>query len=210
MEEQLQIIRQNTSVETHRMSAVNMFQARFDPRFAGIRAHGFNPIRYPIVQGKWGIAGCTFSHLTLLMEMRKIARNLQAQHEVWLILEDDAIVTPDIITNWKKLWPYVPNRWDILRLGWFGGDNCSGRVNGLIDLALWNDPPPHGPCRYCGSHAYIVNPASLDKVIQRLQNSHIMHVDCLLGAQTPPNENPTLVPPLLSFAARPRLSIPNE
>lgn len=131
-----------------------------------------------------------------------MAKKLEAQHEVWLILEDDAIVTPNITLRWKELWPYIPNEWDILRLGWFGGDNCSGRVNEFVDFALWSDPPPHGPCRYCGSHGYIVNPASVEKVIQRLQNSRIMHVDCLLGAQTPPNENPTLVPPLLSFVSR--------
>mmetsp|Transcript_51369 Transcript_51369/g.166528 ORF Transcript_51369/g.166528 Transcript_51369/m.166528 type:complete len:84 (+) Transcript_51369:645-896(+) len=75
---------------------------------------------------------------------------------------------------------------------------------------MWADPPPYGPCRYCGSHAYVVNPASVEKVIRRLEGSRIMHVDCLLGAPTAPLEEEDRLPALLSFVARPTLSVQND
>lgn len=216
MEGQLQQVRRNLTKGTarnfpvERVSAVDMQRAAKDTRFEGIRQQGFNPTQYPDVQGKWSVAGCTFSHLTILWRLRDHAEELLARREVWLVLEDDAAVGPDLEAAWEGLWPWLPEEWDLVRLGWFGGSTCAGRVNRRVDLALWSDPPPAGPCSYCGSHAYIVNPASVGKVIHRLEGSRLMHVDCLLGAPTPPMEDPHTLPPLLAFAPRPSLIMPNE
>eukprot|EP00415_Alexandrium_ostenfeldii_P002537 UN2537 len=73
-----------------------------------------------------------------------------------------------------------------------------------------SDPPPSGPCSYCGSHAYIVNPASIGKVIHRIEASKLMHVDCLLSAPTPPMENPRELPEIRAYTARPILVLQNE
>jgi len=142
--------------------------------------------------------------------VREHAAELASKNEVWLILEDDASVSPRLLEDWQQHWPYVPAAWDILRLGWFGRDVCSAAVNSHTSLAQWADPPPRGPCRFCGSHAYVVNPASIDKVVRRLEASRIMHVDCLLGAPTPPTEIEADIPPLLSFAVRPSLVMQNS
>mmetsp|Transcript_85151 Transcript_85151/g.189252 ORF Transcript_85151/g.189252 Transcript_85151/m.189252 type:complete len:451 (-) Transcript_85151:3-1355(-) len=217
MEEQLrQLRRKVTATPGHRnftvqrLRAVDIGAAKLDPHFEAVRSRGFNPAAYPKVEGKWGVAGCMFSHLAILWSLRREAAGLLARGEVWLILEDDAIVTTKIESAWTELWPWVPTEWDLVRLGWFGGSNCQARVNDHIDLALWSDPPPHGPCSYCGSHAYVVNPAAIERVIHRLEASRIMHVDCLLSAPTPPLEDPASLPPLRVFAARPLLSKANE
>lgn len=203
----LQGLQRNFTIE--RISALDIHQAPTDPRFQRIRERGFNLVPYPVVDGRWSIAGCTFSHLTILWKLREHAAGLIARNEVWLVLEDDATVGSEIERTWQHLWPWLPMEWDIVRLGWFGGSECSARVNEHIDLALWKDDPPQGPCYYCGSHAYIVNPASIERVIHRLESSRIMHVDCLLGARTPPMEDSKVLPPLLAFATRPSISTPN-
>lgn len=208
MSAQLQSIPPN--VMTERVEGIDMGRARMDTAFEEIRNRGFSEVAYPRVKGKWSVAGCTFSHLSILRKLREQVGELLARREVWLILEDDAILTPQILYDWEHLWPYIPNEWDIMRLGWFGDYSCTAHVNKHVDLALWRDPPPDGPCRYCGSHAYVVNPASIQKVIHRLESSRLMHVDCLLGAPTPPLEDPTAVPPLLSFVFRPSLARQNE
>lgn len=220
MEAQLEGMQRNLTLEAElrgqprnftveRVAAVDIDTAKVDQRFERIRRLGFNPTSYPKVEGQWSVAGCTFSHLTILWRLRGQVEQLLAQREVWLVLEDDATVGPELEEAWEELWPWLPEAWDLVRLGWFGGSSCAARVNSRVDLALWSDPPPQGPCSYCGSHAYIVNPASVEKVIQRLERARLMHVDCLLGAPTPPLEDPGRLPPLLSFAPRRSLSEPN-
>jgi len=197
------------NITAERVLAVDIARAQTDPQFESIRNRGFNPTPYPDVSEKWSVAGCTFSHLTILWKLQAEAQTLLAQNEVWLILEDDATIPVSLQEDWEELWPWLPSEWDVVRLGWFGGSTCKGSVNAKLDVALWSDPPPQGPCSYCGSHAYIVNPASVTKVIARLEHSRLMHVDCLLGAPTPPVEDPRRVPPLLAFAPRRSLSEPN-
>jgi len=208
MEDQLR--KSLAGVDVRRVAAVEAGAARREPRFSAVRARGFNPTPYPKVEGEWGVAGCQLSHAAALREMQEEAAALLARNEVWLVLEDDANVTAGLAEAWDRLWPFVPRQWDVLRLGWFGGSSCQARVNEHLDLALWSDPAPMGPCSYCGSHAYVVNPASVGKVLHRLERSRLMHADCLLGARTPPLEEPGELPPLLSFAARPSLSSQNE
>merc|ERR1711972_822617 len=104
------------------------------------RKRGFSHVSYPVVDGKWSIAGCTFSHLTILWKMQKDAARLTRRNEVWLVLEDDATIAPSIEDTWTQLWPWLPVDWDIVRMGWFGGSECTARVNDRIDVALWKDP----------------------------------------------------------------------
>jgi len=198
---------QNFGVTVKRFSAVNASRAKHSSKFADIRARGFNQVKYPDVTGKWGGAGGLFSHLLVLEELQRHAAELIADDSLWLIIEDDAILKGDFVIDWEKLWPFVPDTWDLLRLGWFGGASCRQSVNEHIDLASWSDPPPHGPCSYCGSHAYVVNPARVDRVIQRIRQAHIMHADCVISAPPPPTED---LAPLLAFAVRPLLSWQNE
>lgn len=190
--------------EVERLPAVDWERAASDPSFSSSRGRGFSPVDYPRVEGDWGVAACMFSHLAALAALASRSAALAASRLVWLVLEDDAVVPADLRRRWEQIWPYVPEDWDILRLGWFGASECKSRINEHLDLASWADPPPRGPCRYCGSHAYVVNPASAEKVLWRLNQSRIAHVDCLLGARTPPGEDPVHIPALRSFAVRPK------
>ena len=68
---------------------------------------------------------------------------------------EKALETPQ--ERWEKeVWPFVPDDWDVLRLAWFGARSCAVRANAHLDLAVWFDPAPDGPCRYCGAQAYLV------------------------------------------------------
>lgn len=109
-----------------------------------------------------------------------------------------------------QVWPYIPDDWDVVRIGWFGMRCEEGKINDHVDMALWNDPPPKGPCYYCGVQGYVVNPANVDKVLERLKNSRLMYIDTLLGAPTPPFEDEQVVPPLKVFALQPPLINQNE
>jgi len=120
-------------------------------------------------------------------------------------MEDDAVIPDDFEQQWEKLWPWIPEDWDVMRIGYnrLGGTDCRAVINQHMHYAFWLDPPPHGPCQYCGLQAYVVNPASGFKILQRIQRSHIFHPDNLFSAPTPPEEDPKRVPPLLVFASRP-------
>lgn len=210
MEAQLEELNVMANITAQRFAAVSVEEVSTGGRFASERKRGFNPTPYPDVQGKWTVAGCMLSHLAVLRDLRRHAVELLKRQEVWLILEDDARVERDIVKGWERAWQYLPEEWDLVRLGWWGGSTCTARINEHVDLAWWQDPPPAGPCEYCGSHAYIVNPDAVQRVLRRFTNSKVMHADCLLGAATPPLEDPHEVPPLRAFALRPSLSSQNE
>merc|ERR1719382_686937 len=122
-----------------------------------------------------------------------------------MITEDDVEINPEFIQQWEELWPYIPEQWDILRVGWFGDhQNCSQAVNPRVDRAGWQDPHS-GECAYCGAQAYIVNPSSKERVLKRFEQSRITHADELLGAPTPQLESDAAVPALRAFVVWPTL-----
>jgi len=123
-----------------------------------------------------------------------------------MITEDDVEIDPDFPDMWEELWRWMPDDWDIIRVGWFGDhQNCSQVVNSYIDLAAWQHNHG-GSCMYCGAQAYIVNPKSKQKVLDRFEKSRMTHADELLSAPTPPAEDPERVPPLKAFVAWPMLA----
>merc|ERR1712203_882977 len=77
--------------------------------------------------------------------------------------------------------------------------------NPMIDRAGWQDPM-EGECAYCGAQAYIVNPSSKARVMERFERSKITHADELLGAPTPQLEDPEKVPPLKAYVVWPVLA----
>lgn len=168
--------------------------------FAAWRKKGFSRAPHPDVDGDWAIAACAHSHYKAIRSIPTFGEDLV------LITEDDVELKEDFPRLWQELWPWLPEEWDVLRLGWFGDhQNCSQVVNSHIDLAAWQQPPG-GDCMYCGAQAYIVNPRSKQKVLSRFEMSGMTHADELLGAPTPLLEDAAEVPPLRSFVVWPMLA----
>jgi len=189
-----------------RLSAVPAADVQKNASFEAFRARGFSTNSYPNMMDDWRTAAVQYSHESIIERIEQQGQQLLAKHEVWLILEDDAKVPPNLEMEWAKLWPYIPKEWDIMRVGWFGMENgCKACVNTKLHLAFWSDPPPHGPCSYCGTQGYIVNPATAKKVMQRLKTSKLYYIDALLGAATPPGEDRARVPDLAVFAPIPTI-----
>jgi GR25 family glycosyltransferase involved in LPS biosynthesis len=207
MEKQFNELKGNGSVfEAQRFPALTTTDVKTDPRFASWRSRGFNP---SMEKKSWGTAANMLSHYEAIRQLS--GSNLSTG--LTMILEDDVVIAPHFQHLWNSLWPYVPDDWDILRVGAFStGRSCAQKVNEHLDRAEWSDPPPRhpggesGPCKYCGTQALIVHPASVTRVLRRLEASRFMHTDTAFGANTPPNEDPLTAPPLRVFMLRPFLA----
>jgi GR25 family glycosyltransferase involved in LPS biosynthesis len=205
MERQFTELKGNGSVfQPIRFPALTIKQVQTESQFEPWRKRGFNP---SMEKNSWGTAANMLSHFEAV---RLYSGN---SSDLAMILEDDVVITPHFDQLWSKLWPYVPDDWDVLRVGAFlnGARSCAQKVNEHVDRADWADPPPRepggssGPCRYCGTQALIVRPASVLKVLQRLKASRFMHTDTAFGADTPPYEDRASNPPLKVFELRPFL-----
>jgi len=212
MDEQLSLLQRSTDGFTfERLSAVPAANVKHDANFSEFRARGLSTVAYPSMSvAPWPTAACQYSHETIIEQVAARSKDMESSNELWLILEDDAIVPADLQDRWNRMWPFVPEDWDIVRLGWFGSHCSNFRINKFWDVAQWSDPPPSGPCYYCGVQGYMVNPARADRILERLRRSKVYLIDALLGAPTPPGENETEVPRLAVFAAQPKLIKQNE
>jgi GR25 family glycosyltransferase involved in LPS biosynthesis len=206
MERQFHELKGNGSeFEPVRFPALTVKEVQTDSRFESWRKRGFNP---SMEKQSWGTAANMLSHFEAIQRVVGNSSGLA------MILEDDVVITPHFDKLWKTLWPYVPEDWDVLRVGAFlnGARSCNQRINEHIDRAEWADPKPtspggsSGPCRYCGTQALMVRPASVAKVLHRLQASRFMHTDTAFGADTPPFEDRSSNPPLNVFELRPFLA----
>jgi len=204
MEHQLQnlsnVWRRNVSLVWERFEGIGANHLQKDKAYSEWQEKGFSKAPFPKVAGKWAVGGCAYSHYS---SIRKVPSDSQ---ELVMITEDDVEIDPDFPDMWEELWRWMPDDWDIIRVGWFGDhQNCSQVVNSYIDLAAWQHNHG-GSCMYCGAQAYIVNPKSKQKVLDRFEKSRMTHADELLSAPTPPAEDPERVPPLKAFVAWPMLA----
>jgi len=184
-----------------RLEGVGASALQHDARYATWRNKGFSKSVKPNVQGDWGTASCAYNHYEAIRQIPN-----SSDDGLVVISEDDAEINPNFLQLWERLWPFVPQEWDVLRIGWFGDhQNCSQVVNPMVDRAGWQDPL-EGECAYCGAQAYIVNPSSKRRVMERFERSKITHADELLGAPPPELEDPEKVPPLKAYVVWPVLA----
>mmetsp|Transcript_22051 Transcript_22051/g.51434 ORF Transcript_22051/g.51434 Transcript_22051/m.51434 type:complete len:795 (-) Transcript_22051:88-2472(-) len=205
MEEQLQNLsqtwRRNVTLRWERLEGVGAQHVENDKAFSAWRKKGFSKAPFPAVAGDWAVAGCSCSHYAAIKKIPAKSK------ELVLIAEDDVELSPSFPNDWEELWQWMPEDWDVVRVGWFGDhQNCSQVVNSRIDLAAWQQLDASSDCMYCGAQAYIVNPKSKRKVLDRFEISRMTHADELLSAPTPLMEDPSKVPPLKVFVTWPLLA----
>lgn len=210
MEGQLQNLKHEWSGEValtwERLQGVGAEALQKDAAYSSWRAKGFSEAPYPKVAGDWTIASCAYNHYLAINKITALTAQDREPNDLIMIVEDDVEIKREFPRMWGELWQYVPEDWDVLRVGWFGDhQNCSQVVNTHVDLAAWQQLPG-GECMYCGAQAYIVNPASKKLVQRRFEDAKITHADTLLSAPSPLAEDPTVVPPLRAFVAWPTLA----
>merc|ERR1719281_1247588 len=142
--------------------------------------HGIHEYMAKTYQGgtMWATVGVYLSHARLL---KKIAEEHQnATNEMYLILEDDAIVQPDWHSKFMKVLATAPKDWDMLRIG-YGTDanmRCEDKVNND-----WYEN--RGPTRtkgndkafYAGNTAYLVRPQTIPAILKQLSTMPVLDVD---------------------------------
>lgn len=215
MERELKALRSEAAAEGNdfrisRLSAVTKDEARQDERWASWRDRGFNHVSYPHVVEDWGVAACAMSHYEALRRyVAEKREQLERDHEVVLIAEDDVVFDPDFWRQWASNWPFVPESWDVLKVGGFNVHTSGPEaINDHLHLVNWSDPAPYGPCMDCGNQAYVVRPGSAQKVLNRYEVSMIFHADSIVSAPTPPTEDPDSVPVLQAFFELPLMARP--
>lgn len=208
MQEQLHQLQRSWRTEGleltfRRIRGVGEKEFKENPEYAAWRAKGFSKAMDSDKQ-TWVDASKLYSHY------QAIEAFIPRENELVLIVEDDVDIKRSLPLMWADLWPYIPTEWDIIRVGWQGDrQNCSQVINSYIDRAFYSFSPScekePAKCWYCGAQGYIVNPKSKSKILERLQRSRLATVDIMLGAETPPGEDTTKVPPLHSFVSWPLL-----
>lgn len=187
-----------------RVTAVGAETFWMDQDFAQWRAKGFSTD----LEEDWESAARAYSHFEAISGMPDTYSEAEG---LVLIVDDRAKLRSGFLDMWQDLWPWLPENWDVLRLGWNAdGQNCSQVVNSYIDSAAWKRSSEDGECMYCGAEAYIVNPASKKRVLARFEAARMADVSQLLGASVPEGEDAAAVPLLRSLAVWPSFATDPE
>lgn len=184
-----------------RLEAVDAEEIRDAPQFERWRRKGFSLATNPNVQGDWRTAACAYSHYSAIRQVED-----RPDGGLTIIAEDDVAFDQRFLQVWDEMWQYVPDDWDVLRVGWFSDNqNCSQAINSKVDRAGWQNTHD-GTCAYCGAQAYIVNPKSKERILERFEQARMTHADELLGAPTPLLEDPVRVPEIRAYVTWPMLA----
>lgn len=127
---------------------------------------------------KWGTVGTYVSHLRLLKHIHDIDPEGVG---LYVIMEDD--ITLD--EGWKRhlekvLWSGgVPEDWDILKFGYWGGTRCQDRIGGVY-MARNPTQAESGAQLYNGNLGYIVRPKSIPAILEQVRGIEVFDVDGVL------------------------------
>lgn len=202
MEEQLRSLAPLLDFTWERLSGTRAEALRDDKELSSWRDKGFSQV---LDHEDWTTAARSYSHYQAISGLPSTYSEVEG---FVLIMEDNVSLRPDFVDMWKKLWPWLPEDWDVLRLGCQEKcHDCSHVVNSFVDVAAWSRDE-RGACSCCGAQAYVVHPAAKSRVLSRFETSRMTWPNGLLSAPTPTNEDPHAVAPLKSFMAWPPLASP--
>jgi GR25 family glycosyltransferase involved in LPS biosynthesis len=123
---------------------------------------------------KKAIMGCALSHLSLWW---KLATEHQEVNS-FLILEDDAKLSPEWEGRWKQAQPHLPEDWDVIYLGGILPPNRAGfemakeKVNPYFSRVAANSffgqNPPNRYFHWC-AYAYVLSKKGAQKILEVLR-----------------------------------------
>ena len=123
---------------------------------------------------KKAIMGCALSHLSLWW---KLATEHQEVNS-FLILEDDAKLSPEWEGRWKQAQPHLPESWDVIYLGGILPPNRAGfemikeKVNPYFSRiaanSFFGQNPPNRYFHWC-AYAYVLSKSGAQKILEVLR-----------------------------------------
>jgi len=125
---------------------------------------------------KWGTVGCFFSHLSLWEDLQLRQASSGEDLKPTLIIEDDVYFQPDWKHRLVQALEDVPKDWDILKVCYQGQFRqkdhiLSGRTEFFrVSLPILDEGLFYSSDHYLSTCGYIVRPARLQTVIQRLRS----------------------------------------
>jgi len=136
---------------------------------------GGYPVNQYNKQTMWSAVAVYYSHARLL---KKIYEEDPEGEDIYMIMEDDSIITEDWknhlygLMDKKKL----PQDWDLLRMAYWGGVREGDCVTDQV--FEMRDMDDHSS--YNGNLIYAVRPKSIPMILSSLRNKPIGHIDGLL------------------------------
>jgi GR25 family glycosyltransferase involved in LPS biosynthesis len=165
------LYKNNPSLElsVERISAVEGKKLQLTPQLARLfRPHDF--------LWKKAIMGCALSHLGLWWRLA----NEKPEIKSYLILEDDAKLSPEWQEKWAQAAPHIPENYDIIYLGGILPPNRDAfeqhkeKVNEYFSRVapnqIFGQREPNRYFHWC-AYAYVLSKQGAEKVI-KLMNSH--------------------------------------
>merc|ERR1719152_281019 len=127
----------------------------------------------------WATVGVYLSQARLLKKIMNEHQNA-TNNEMYLIVEDDAILQPDWHAKLMKILPNVPKDWDMLRIGY--GTDSNLRCEDKINNDWYENRAPtrnkgNDKAFYAGNTAYIVRPQSIPTILKQLSSMPVLDVD---------------------------------
>merc|ERR1719159_1212175 len=143
--------------------------------------HGIHEYMGKTYQGgtMWATVGVYLSHARLLKKILSEHQN-STGNDMYLILEDDAILQPDWYAKFMKILPNAPKDWDMLRIGY--GTDSNLRCEDKINNDWYENRAPtrnkgNDKAFYAGNTAYIVRPQSIPTILKQLSSMPVLDVD---------------------------------
>jgi len=122
------------------------------------------------------------SHLTLYEDiLASQKRDNNTMNKIYLILEDDARLSPNFIQIFQSVYQEVPENWEILRLGFWGLSRESDRLGHYLFQAsppFW--VPETDDIYYGGAHAICIQTKTLRSLIDKLEITKLADIDSMM------------------------------
>jgi GR25 family glycosyltransferase involved in LPS biosynthesis len=143
--------------------------------------HGIHEYMGKTYQGGtlWATVGVYLSHTRLLKKIMNEHKNSTGD-DMYLILEDDAILQPDWHAKLMKILPSVPKDWDMLRIGY--GTDSNLRCEDKINNNWYENRAPtrnkgNDKAFYAGNTAYLVRPNHIPTMLKQISEMPVLDVD---------------------------------
>ena len=134
---------------------------------------------------------CTYSSVGCAMSHIKAWKQISKSNKPGLVLEDDVNFSPDFNNRFKKMFHLVPNDFDIVYVGCYGGCDYNDNIN-ILDLpskiVAGSSVKTHRkinehifvPSAPLALHGYIITPDAARKLVSRIGGNIETHIDMQL------------------------------
>ena len=117
-------------------------------------------IKRPIKYKEIGSVACLVSHINLYKKIYN--ENKDNDKEIFLILEDDAVLCPNFLQKLNFYYDFIPDNWDMV---WLGYNKLKGDLINKYIMKPKNNP---GVGYNAQHHCYLIKKSSIPKILNIL------------------------------------------